>query len=704
MAQINLCFLWHMHQPFYRDLVSGEYRLPWTRLHALKDYYGMVQMLDEFPDMRQTFNIVPSLLLQIEEYASGRAKDRLLTLALKETAALTPAEKELLLSFSFRANEQRLIHRYPRYAELWEQARRHAQVPGRAVHAFTAAMFRDLQVLSQLAWFDEQYLAYDPDIRALKEKGCDFSFADQQTIGSKQRELLGKVLNTYRQAAMRGQIEISTSPFYHSILPLLCDSNIADISHPYAALPEQFNYPEDAFSQMSSAKIYIENALGVVVHGLWPPEGAVSDDVFARTANAHFRWTASDDSVLERTLGHDLRPEEKYRPYLWQRGGQSIQVLFRDHRLCELIGVVYARLDPEQAAAHFLRELHRACDDMLQQGQDATVPIILDGENAWEHYHENGRPFLRALYRRIAEDPKIAAVTISQALEGSAPAHIEQIFPGSWIDANFDVWIGAEEDNDAWEMLLDARRRFDEAAAGASPENRRLAWEELMIAEGSDWCWWYGPEHSAEGRDEFDNLFRGHLANVYRLLGEAVPTDLSHTLLRTQQPQHRGPTGTIQPVIDGRLTSRAEWANAGRYRALHTSGPMHSQRPPIRELLYGSDGQNLYLWLAPAGNNQKIEGRQLNIEIRNSSNERFSLTLEHSKSDLVVSSTFAQGAVQAAFLDAYEVRLSLAKLRAKPGSPMFLRVEVWNEELPMACLPNYGELELKQTAIAAYAF
>ena len=511
-------------------------------------------------------------------------------------------------------------------------------------------------------------------------------------------------MDAYRQAALRGQIEISTSPFYHPILPLLCDTNIADISHPYAALPEQFNYPEDAFSQMSSAKSYLENTLGVVVHGLWPPEGGVSDDVLARTANAHFRWTASDDTVLQRTLGHDLRPEEKYRPYLWQRGGQSLQVLFRDHRLCELIGVVYARLDAEEAAAHFVRELHQACDGMLRQGENATVPIILDGENAWEHYHENGRPFLRALYRQILDDPQIAAVTISEALEGAPQEHIQQIFPGSWIDANFDVWIGAEEDNDAWEMLLDARRRFDETATHASAENRRLACEELMIAEGSDWCWWYGPEHSAEGRDEFDTLFRGHLANVYRLLGQPVPPELSHTLLRTQQPQHRGPAGTIQPVIDGRLTSHSEWANAGRYRALHTSGPMHSQRPPIRELLYGSDGQNLYLWLSPADNKQKPDGIELHIEIRNSANEQFSLTLSHPKNGLVVSSTLGRAALEAAFQHAYELRISLTALHAKPGNPMFLRVEVWDQGLPMACLPNYGELELKQTAIAAYAF
>ena len=511
------------------------------------------------------------------------------------------------------------------------------------------------------------------------------------------------MLATYRQAAARGQIEVSTSPFYHPILPLLCDSNIADVAHPYVALPAQFAYPNDASAQMSEAKSYLQRAIGSVVNGLWPPEGAVSDQVLARAAEAGFLWTATDDSVLQQTLGHDLTPEDKYRPYLWQQGERKIQVLFRDHRLCDLIGLVYARMDAEEAADHFVGELYKACDGMLRAGQDATIPIILDGENAWEHYVENGRPFLRALYRRIAADPQLEAVTMTAALEEATPGRLQRIFPGSWIDGNFDIWIGAEEDNKAWELLRAARRRFDESSS-ATPGDRSLAWEELMIAEGSDWCWWYGPEHSADSRGEFDNLFRNHLANVYRLLGDPVPAELGHTFLKPQQPQHRGPAGMIQPVVDGKQTSHAEWANAGRYRAAHTSGPMHIQRPPIQELRYGSDGQNLFLWLGQCESKQGFDGVDLNIHIRNSATEQFAIRLCQSARGIAVSSSLAEGAVQAALQDAYEIRISLAALRAKPGSQLFLRVEVWNQGLPVGSLPGYGELELKQTAMAAYTF
>ena len=698
MARIKLCFVWHMHQPFYRDLRSGEYRLPWARLHALKDYFGMVKILEEFPKIRQTFNLVPSLLVQLADYAAGTAKDRFLDVVLKDAEQLTPREKEFLLSFCFQANEERVIQRYPRYAELLQRVRQNSQIPGRAAGALTPPMIRDLQVLSQLAWFDEEYLAKDREIKALTEKGRDFTRADQDVIARKEKEILGKLFKIYREAAEHGQIEVSTSPFYHPILPLLCDSNVADVSHPYVALPPQFAYPGDAAAQLAKAKSYVERELHVGVRGLWPSEGAVSDDALALAAEAGFTWTASATGVLDRTLGHELSAEEKYRPYVWQRGGQRIQVLFRDPRLCELIGVVYARMEAEQAADHFVGQLHSACASLLKAGLDATVPIILDGENAWEHYAENGRPFLRALYRRISEDETIDAVTVTQAIARTTPTSLERIYPGSWIDGNFDIWIGAEEDNTAWEQLLRARRRFDEATS-ATAENKLLAWEELMIAEGSDWCWWYGPEHSAVSRGEFDVLFRGHLANVYRLLGDRVPAELERTILKSQEPEHRAPGGMIQPVIDGRQTSPVEWANAGRYRAMHTSGPMHCQRPPIREVLYGSDGQNLYLLFGYG------DARQFAITVRNAAGEHFPINVSaDERQNAAIHTRLPAGAVEAAFADACEVRISLAALRAKPGSALFLKVEVWSEGLPMGSLPAYGELELKQAAMAAYTY
>ncbi len=263
----------------------------------------------------------------------------------------------------------------------------------------------------------------------------------------------------------------------------------------------------------------------IPVAGFWPSEGAVSDDTLAIAAQVGFRWAAADASLLARSSTGNSHTPSAVQPFHWHRDGQQIDVVFRDGRLSNLIGFVYSRMNPDEAADHFLREVRTACVTALAAGRDALVPIILDGENAWENYDHNGRPFLRSLYRRISADPAYSACRMGDAIGEVPKEELHSIFPGSWIDSNFDVWIGAEEDNLAWEHLSRARAKFDEvtkSARGASiPErDRQMAWEELLIAEGSDWCWWYGPEHTSSNKTEFDELYRDHLANVYRLLGE----------------------------------------------------------------------------------------------------------------------------------------------------------------------------------------
>src|ERR1017187_734216 len=262
MPQIYLCFVWHMHQPCYKDLISGEYHLPWTRMHALKDYYGMVKMLGEFPDIHQTFNLVPSLMVQIEEYASGTAADPFLRVALKPAEELSDDEKTFLLQYYFHANPARMIYRYPRYGELHDIWQRSGRNPKLAKRYFNVAELRDLQVLSQLAWFDEEDFTLDPEIIGLVDKGHHYTPADQALIGRKESAAMGRVLPTYRDFAARGHIEISTTPFYHPILPLVCDTNIAEVAHPYVPLPQRFCYPEDAREQLIRARKFMQETFG----------------------------------------------------------------------------------------------------------------------------------------------------------------------------------------------------------------------------------------------------------------------------------------------------------------------------------------------------------------------------------------------------------------------------------------------------------
>jgi hypothetical protein len=359
-----------------------------------------------------------------------------------------------------------------------------------------------------------------------------------------------------------------------------------------------------------------------------------------------------------------------------------------------------------EAARDFLDRIRENCKPVLAGGRDAFVPIILDGENAWESYDSNGRPFLRELYTRISADTQIEALTMSEGLAKVEAQPLDHIFPGSWIGANFDVWIGAEEDNRAWEYLARARHTYDRSASapGVSAEGRQLAFEELMIAEGSDWCWWYGPEHHSAFRAEFDELYRLHLANVYRALGLAPPEELSRPILQhAVKASHTPPTGPIRPVIDGEVTSYFEWLGAGAYRVDRRSGAMHGKRFLIQELSYGSDGQNLYVRVdfdaAAAGSLASLEAHLTLHPASEPARESYlSLGLGdgavETRQVRLAETDAGASAVEAAFRKVLEIRLSLRALAVPRGQSLQLQISLWKDGLPVDAAPADGWLEV----------
>jgi alpha-amylase/alpha-mannosidase (GH57 family) len=688
MPKIYLCFLWHMHQPFYKDLVSGEYRLPWTRMHALKDYYGMAKILEEFPRIRQTFNLVPSMIVQVEEYARGEARDPFLDCAVKPAESLTPAEQIFILRNFFMANPARLIYRYPRYGELYAAHQAQKGVHG-AKGVFGHQEFRDIQVLSQVAWFDEEFQEHDPEVRALIEKGRNFTHADQAVMGRKQREICGRVIPEYRKLAESGQIEISTTPFYHPILPLLCDTDIASVSHPHVPLPPRFSYPEDARLQLEMARDYMQKIFGAVPAGLWPSEGSVSDHVLEIAASVGFNWAATDHGVLERTLRRAATPDVSYRPWLWSQHGREMRMIFRDHLLSDLIGFVYSGMGAADAAQDFLHRIYENCHGLRESGRDALVPIILDGENAWEYYDRNGRPFFRELYGRIQNDPGMEAITVREAFERMQPEPLNHIFPGSWINANFDVWIGAEEDNKSWRLLLDARKAYD-LAQNVPELNRRQALEELLIAEGSDWNWWYGPEHETANAIEFDQIYREHLSNVYRALGALPPPELSQPILHTQMGQTQTlPSGPISPVINGVVDSYFEWLGAGIYRADQRSGSMHGKRILVKEVHYGADDRSVSVRVDFGEEPGSLEGLEIEAEMpgtKSESDRKLKITIQAGRAFL------QSGGGEAAFRDVLEVSFPPVVDSTQ------IRLSFWQDGLPIEAIPPHGFLQVSAPA------
>jgi len=706
MPQIYLCFLWHMHQPFYKDLASGEYKLPWTRMHALKDYYGMARILEEFPRVRQTFNLVPSMMVQVAEYASGAAKDPFLEAALKPADSLSEADREFVLRHSFYSDPPHMIYRYPRYGQLYDSWQAQKNAGARAM--FGAQDFRDLQMWSQLAWFDEEFQDHDEEVREWVKRGHRFTPADQARMGAKQREIVSQVAPEYAKLAAAKQIEISTTPYYHPILPLLCDSAIAGVSHPGVPLPPRFRYPGDARKQLEMARDFTAQTFGTAPAGLWPSEGSVSDEALGIAAELGYRWAATDSGVLNRTLGRGVGVDGLYRPYRWQQGGRALGVIFRDHYLSDLIGFVYSKMDAGAAADDFLKRIRDNCAGIVGAGRDALVPIILDGENAWEYYDRNGRPFLREVYRRIQDDGRLSAVTVSEALERMQPEPLGGIFPGSWINANFDVWIGAEEDNQAWTQLLRARETFDSATA-VPAEKRSMAYEELLIAEGSDWCWWYGPEHDSANRPEFDQLYRSHLANVYRFLNLAPPEELSRPILRMALPAVViAPSGPVRPTIDGEITSYFEWLGAGIYHVDERSGSMHGKKFLAKEVFYGSDGENFFLRI-DVNRDYELELRRMEarftgqtLDGARSSQVTIGFTHGAAKPVEVKLAVPAEGAVECALGRVLEVRISLAAMGIEAGKGLRFQSSLWEGGLPVDAIPNQGWLEMPNTDPTQY--
>src|SRR6266849_3894463 len=428
MPALRLILLWHQHQPFYKDLVSGRYRLPWVRLHALKDYYGMVKSLDEFPNVHQNFNVVPSLMTQIQDYVEGTAEDPFLKVAAKPAKDLSADERRFALQYLFQANPTNLIGRYPRYRELFERFREHGAQPERAERYFQPQDFTDLQVLSQIAWFDEFFLE-EKDVSELVAKGRNYSLEDQRLVVEREKALLAKVLPAHAEAAKKGSIEISTTPFYHPILPLVCDTNAGAISSPGLPLPQhRFRHPEDAKEHLQRGLDLHEKVFGLRPKGVWPSEGSVSEEVLAIAAGLGVQWMATDEGVLSRTLGMSFMPdgggrlpdasaEKLYTIHRYENAQTRMNLIFRDHAISDLIGFVYSGMPPADAASNLMHNIKESAQQVLRQGRDAVVPIILDGENAWEYFAESGREFLRRFYDALEKDQSIEAVTVSEAIE-----------------------------------------------------------------------------------------------------------------------------------------------------------------------------------------------------------------------------------------------------------------------------------------------
>jgi alpha-amylase/alpha-mannosidase (GH57 family) len=605
---LHIAFLWHMHQPFYRDPMTGIYRLPWVRLHGTKDYLDMVEDLTGFPGIKQTFNLTPSLLDQIQGYTEGNATDRHLELTLRKASDLGEEEKLFILENFFLANWDTMIKPFPKYYELLSRRGLHFVKSDlrRMIKYFSTCDFLDLQVLFNLSWIDPVVREKDEILKSLVAKGRHYTEEDKYLLIANQLSILKAIIPKYREIAERGQIEISLSPFYHPILPLLCDTNTAKIAMPNIGLPRRrFSHPEDAIKQIRMGLDYFEKLFGKRPAGMWPSEGSVSEEVLRIIHKEGIQWIGTDEEILSTSLRKSLRdasgnltsPEILYKPYIFE----NVSIVFRDRQLSDLIGFVYSKWDPKAAAEDFIKRLLHA-QTHVSGDRPHLLTIILDGENAWEYYRNDGHDFLRYLYEDLSQEERLKTITVSEFInECGRSEALDRLHAGSWINANFRVWIGHDEDNRAWDCLTETREDLQAFAKLNPSRNLDEAWKAIYVAEGSDWNWWYGDEHTTESQHDFDELFRLNLVKVYKEMGKEVPEHLFIPIPK----EDRGIVpivairGFIEPKIDGIVTNYYEWYQSAYIDVKKSGGSMHRAESILSRLYYGFNKDNFYLRIDP---------------------------------------------------------------------------------------------------------
>jgi alpha-amylase/alpha-mannosidase (GH57 family) len=694
----HVAFLLHMHQPAYVDPLTGRAELPWVRLHGARAYLDVARLLDEHEGMRLTVNFVPSLVAQLEAVVAG-ARDGWLEIAVKPAQAWTPEDRQFLVERLFSLHWGRSVEPRPRYRELLEKRGRElrrAELPARAA-AFSDGELRDLTVLFYLSWIGFAAREGDAELAALEHKGRGFDEADLALVLARQQAACARVLPLYRKLAARGQVELSASPYYHPILPLVIDSNCARRAQPALPLPERFAFPDDARQQIQRGIEAHARAFGAPPAGMWPSEGSVSPEAVNAYGAAGLRWLATDEGNLWRSLALSGTPHGRGDLYrAWRHGG--VDLVFRDREISDRIGFAYAHGDSAAGAADLLARVAACAESSTAPPGEALVSVFLDGENPWEAYPGSGEPFLRALWSALASHPTVRPVTINEHLATARERlSLPQLHSGSWIDSDFHIWIGDPVKNRAWELLGQARRRFEHARADGGRVAAAL--DHLLAAEGSDWFWWFGePFHSAEDAI-FDRLFRAHLAAVYAALGEPPPASLSQPVAAgPTEPRAAGashpPFAFIQPriVAAPRPPPFYEWHGAGRYEV--PRGAAMADSPLIETIRYGFDRAYLYLRLEP-GRAAELDGATVEVEISvaarhlrvvaNASGWRLSEAADGTWRDL-------GGGGPAAFHRGLELAITFARLGAVPRDRMTIAFLLRRGDVALARYPADGAI------------
>lgn len=686
---LDVVFLWHFHQPYYGVPDADEFFLPWVRLHAVKSYYDMARMLEEWPAIRATFNFSGSLLQQIVEYVDDGKRDRWWRWSKKAPATLSLAERRGMVRNFFSLDVARKITPLSRYQDLYD--RRQEMGVASLAESLSDQELLDLQVLFNLCWCGFGARDDFPLIDELLSQGQGFDERARNALLDIHIEVMSQLLPLYRKLIDRDQIEVSVSPMYHPIIPLVIDTEVAARPSPQRPRPTPYRAPEDAAAHIQQALELAESTLGVRPQGIWPSEGSVSPEASALFAEAGVQWIATDEEVLCRSRGDQWdRHRDLWRP--WRLGDKPApRIFFRDRGLSDRIGFSYAKVGAGDAADDLVGDLIEIGADL--QADKGCVSIILDGENPWEHYRDDGRPFLDALYARLSAAEELRSNTPSR-IAAELTSRLDHLHSGSWIMANFNIWIGHEQTNQAWEWL----RKADEFLArttARSPSHPNLdrAREHLRIAQGSDWFWWYGDDFSSEQDDQFDALFRALVAGVWSTLDVPAPDQLAHPIgkapTQANALQITVPQRFISPTIDGKIGGYFDWNRAGQITVSGGHGSMFESFRPLASILYGFSPLHFFLCLKPGEDFSAKCRFQIHIEHRDRSHQ-----IPLARGDTAIDDDALAGTA-IAFDEVAELSIPLHMLGLSAGDHFELAIDIERDGLQLRRFPSHDAYRLE---------
>ncbi|WP_345993865.1 glycoside hydrolase family 57 protein [Sulfurimonas sp. HSL-1716] len=661
---MKLSFMWHMHQPDYRD-ATGIMQMPWVFLHAIKDYYDMPWMLSKHSGVKATFNITPPLMQQLKlYYDKPQENDKFLELWLKNPSYLDEDDRNWVIKICKSSNYETMVVPFERYKELYIQEH------------FNNDELIELEILFMLSWCGI-YLQENSDlVKRLIKKQKDYDLEEKFLLLNELSIFISGIFDYYLKLKKEGVIMISTTPLNHPILPLLMDMGNARIANPATNMPKEYiNLEEDALMQVKKAQELFYDTFGFMPEGFWPAEGAVDEKSIELLRFCGVKWIATDEEILFKSLNSNNRADI-YFPYSYN----DVCIGFRDHNLSDLIGFTYRHSDSYEASSNFISELQKIRD----VNPDAVVFVILDGENAWEFFKKNGFNFFNSLYEKLKNLPWCETITMEEIC-GLSLKKLSRLAPGSWIHGEFNTWVGHREKTRAWELLYLTKRDYEHHKESLDKEVIEKINEHFLIAECSDWFWWYGDDHYSEFGEEFDELFRSHLINIYNLINITPPSDLFIPVIKNKSAQSfwLKPQSDISPVINGKHDSFFEWIGCGVVDESKIFSTMDKQRGPIKRILYGQDDEKLYF--AFEAKMKELCGSDLIEIIIDPINVRGKVGFETQK-------VFLDGLeVNVACKDQLEISIDKSKMK---NGEIHIRFELEKEGSVIQTLPGFGELKI----------